>query len=43
MDDAYDLSFSVPDTRRVRLLMRYDGPAKLSLLDATLFEEEVLE
>ena len=43
VDDAYDLSFSVPHRRRVRLLMRYDGPARLSLLDVALFEEEVLE
>ena len=40
--DAFDLVFSVPDQRRVRLLLRYDGPEPLLLRYVSLFEEEVL-
>jgi len=42
-DEAYDLVFSVPDRRRVRLLMRYDGPAELRLRQVSLFAEQVLQ
>lgn len=42
-DDAYDLQFNLSQQRRVRLLFRYDGPAKLSLDEVVLFAEEILE
>ena len=42
-NDAYDVVFSVPEQRRVRLLLRYDGPATLRLDHISLFEEEILE
>lgn len=40
--DAYDVVFSVPDSQRVHLLMRYDGPADLHLSSVTLLAEEIL-
>jgi hypothetical protein len=39
---AFDLVFSVPEQRRIRLLLRYEGPETLILRHVSLFEEQVL-